>query len=763
MPGTISYSSAPPLGSNPAVNFPSAVSAVFKWPAPYTGKPTLLPNIRCISIHQSEGSDPGSAHFRYTFSTAAFADPSFPTRIEQTIPLSAAGPGVLVNDDRLLVYSQLDDGSVQLLFDGFYVVPQVNVQGNQEQTTFTCPGAMVRQWDTPLPGMILRNADTPATGNADVPTDEPTRFNPEGKPNATGTNNDSFPPGSNNGPFFPVFLGPVFPENKINDVTIRKWTLEMAAYYIIMQGTQPLGGTADTYLQVGDLSYLHNMLRAVVAVSDDAGPINMSDPTTFKYEDLFVHDCDVTGEAWPDALMRVIEPQGYSMRWILSMDSNSLPQWTFKVFRKDDNVNLKTLLLQKAGTKVNPTRLDPGQTTALGIALTRDIHDLANQIYIDAKPKIYECSFVLAPLFKINAGDVGNQTAFVAAQGFDKTAAGLAYRSFGFDECGEGHWSQATSSWVPPGSPGFLDNVLQLSTDKSKVYVVRRRPAINKLVQLDDDGDKIEATLHIASDWNQGAPAVWDGTTGTWQKIWSGEWRLMDYRLGVQLTMDDPNSWDIKSPPTNAGTSLPFTFGSVNIIECLNGPFIKTATPTTATIMVKQFWLMLTCTIQGDIDFNVVAKKRTASPTKFTISRRIDKREQFRQEIVSKFSYFFDSELADPLDADGNWLFRDDKKDAQDVADGYRRYRESGDFSGTATIDHVAVGYSLGDKVYNINGRNISLQTNLGSPSSESPIYPSVVGITWNLGDGDSPQTTELELSDRRHEPPPRRGMRTKE
>jgi hypothetical protein len=754
MPGTISFSSGGPGGSS-NVGFVPASVGVFKWPQPYTGRPTLLPNVRCISITYEEGSSPGSAHFRYVFAPGII-DPSFPSRIEQTIPLSAAGPGILVNDDRVLVYAQLDDGSTQLMFDGWYVVPQVNVDADQEMTTFTCPGAMFRQWDRPLAGAIYRNADQALMGGKDVQTKLPIRFNPEGKRNATSDFSGTDPSE------YQVFLGPIYPEDNINGEDIDRWTLFEAALYIIIQGTTPLVGVADTYLQVGDLSYLKNLLSAVVATSDDAGPINMDDPSTFKYEDIYVHDCDVTGEAWPDALMRIIEPQGYSMRWILSADSNGLPIWTFKVFRKDDNVNLKQLFLQQAGTKLNPTRLDPSQTTALDISLERDVHDLANQIWIDAKPKLYEASFVLAPLFKINPGDVGNQDSFKATAGTNRTAGGLAYRSFGFDECGEGHWSQTAGSWVDSGSPGFLDNVLQPTKATGKQYVVRRRPGLNKLIQLNDEGDKIEATLHIASDWGKGAPAVYDGVTGTWQKIWSGEWRLLDDRLGVQLTMTAPNSWDIGTPP-NSPTNYPFTFGSVNVIECLNGPIIRTATPTTATIMVKQFWLMLTCTIQGDVDFNVVSNKRTSSPTRFIINRRIDKREQFRQEIVSKYSYFFDPDLATDLDADGNWLFRDDEKNAQDIADGYRRYRESGDFSGTVTIDHVSVSYGLGDKITRINGRNISLRTNLGTPSTESPIYPSVVGITFNLGDGDSPQTTVLELSDRRHEPPPRRGMRTKE
>ncbi len=62
-------------------------------------------------------------------------------------------------------------------------------------------------------------------------------------------------------------------------------------------------------------------------------------------------------------------------------------------------------------------------------------------------------------------------------------------------------------------------------------------------------------------------------------------------------------------------------------------------------------------------------------------------------------------------------------------------------------VDYVQIG----DRISQINGRDISLLVNSGIEQGEAPSYPFVVGLTWDFqGDG---QSTTLQLTDRRLEP----------
>ena len=52
--------------------------------------------------------------------------------------------------------------------------------------------------------------------------------------------------------------------------------------------------------------------------------------------------------------------------------------------------------------------------------------------------------------------------------------------------------------------------------------------------------------------------------------------------------------------------------------------------------------------------------------------------------------------------------------------------------------------------LHKINGRDISFQTNVGTGQGESPVFPVVVGLTWDFSG--QRQATILELADRRAE-----------
>ncbi len=64
------------------------------------------------------------------------------------------------------------------------------------------------------------------------------------------------------------------------------------------------------------------------------------------------------------------------------------------------------------------------------------------------------------------------------------------------------------------------------------------------------------------------------------------------------------------------------------------------------------------------------------------------------------------------------------------------------------------MAYEIGDRIDNIEGRDINLRENVPLRSRGRPIYPSIVGISWTFH---GEQATHLTLSDVRPQPPPER------
>ena len=678
----------------------------------------LLPNVRCLQVDQpKEDGDPGSARFRYAFGDP-LGDPDDPQRLEDVFGFDANGQHVVQQDDHLVVRAYREDGYSEILFDGFVLTPQGDLAPPEtESVTFVAIGTPAREFDTPLAGAVVRGADEPDTAGNDVETDLPARFNPDGKPNASPDGADSGE-GTNQ---YPVFLGPFWPSNEINGQTVRMWTLGMAARYIVAQGNPD-----EKYVKVDDLSYLDTVLQAPKGSGDDNGAIDFDDAP--EMEDIECQDIDVTGTAWPMALTRLIGPHGFGWRFVLSDDGDGNPEWGFGVYRKDDNKSVKSLMLQQVGDD-----LDPGNSNVSSLRLSRDTHNLANQIAIDAAPTRYEASFVLAPLFPISPDDAASASAIKNFSATDPSQASQggqndAYRLYGFDECGEGHWvfGSSTSTSIADLSP-----VLNPDDDDPPPFVIKRRPPTNhgKLLTVDANKKPFPARLMISTDYSGESPAVWDGS-GTWQRCYGG-WELARDRLGIRITCSNPNGWNI-TPPSAPGQPIP-----AQIVKGVESQALAGGT---------HFFLMLTCCIDADQDSNIVAKKRAASPTEFTITRRVDARYRFKKWVISQYS-FFNSGTED-VDAEN------DDDDAQAHADAVRRADEAGVFAGNVVIPRLSTAYNIGDKVDEITGRGISLQQNAANESGESPIYPAIVGITWDF---DGRQATILELSDERAQPPPKR------
>jgi hypothetical protein len=94
---------------------------------------------------------------------------------------------------------------------------------------------------------------------------------------------------------------------------------------------------------------------------------------------------------------------------------------------------------------------------------------------------------------------------------------------------------------------------------------------------------------------------------------------------------------------------------------------------------------------------------------------------------------------------------RDDTKAAQTHVDQLRSAHEFPTLAGSATVPFITDYYQIGDRIKIVQGRDASLQINVGIDQGETPSYPWVTAFSWDF-QGDRQQTV-LQLSDRRAEP----------
>ena len=188
-----------------------------------------------------------------------------------------------------------------------------------------------------------------------------------------------------------------------------------------------------------------------------------------------------------------------------------------------------------------------------------DYQAVANSFYIETAPERYEVSVILAPGYQPQAGDgtAANRVQFrkSALDASNATATTRAkYRFYIADECGDGHWSLADGQWLT--TPIDFSSVFQLpngNPDNLPTYVRRYRPGRNTLFSKDLNNKPLQAQLAVSRNYTGAdAPCVWDTVSGTWQQI-DGGWSLMEDRLGIEVTVDDPEAWNIGKPP--AGTT----------------------------------------------------------------------------------------------------------------------------------------------------------------------------------------------------------------
>jgi len=673
------------------------------------GSPTyeLLSNIKVLGIQYRDGPDPGIARFRYVFDPSN--PPTDPVFFQDVLATNSDLPGVVKNDDRLVVFTTNADGSPQALFDGFAQVPELDLSPTAELVTFLAYGVAVRAWDTPVGGALMRNADAPTTV-ADVVTAVETHFNPEGAPNATPQGadaTDSF------GNAYPTFLDPLV--IRARDVR-RPWTLSMAARYLCFQ----LNASQD-FAQNPDGSVLDNLLDSRSPIS--GAIFQPHDPTTYTSRPIIVPDLPATGKAWPAVLHALLEPNGFGMAFQVNTDSNGNPYTTLEVFRRQDGSpsTYKDLYLQAYGSV-----LDPGQTNLGQARLARDISGVANAFTVESGLIRYEASFILAPGFPISPADATDGNALSVYDRNNPNFLNNAdkYRLYVFDETGEGHWDFGSGALVytVPSLAAIFTDLSSPPPSTPPPYVRRRRVPLGELFSVDQAQRPLKAQLSISTNYAGTGPGLWDGT-GTWQVV-TGGFELLKDRLGVWINTTNPNGWSLGA--SRVGGS-PYPAGVVKGVEDQANPG------------ATHFRLRLTCVIEGDQTLSATANRRPSSPTKFTVTRRVDARDRYAKHIKAAQGEFNATASA--------VVVQDDSPEA--LADAYARRLagEAGEVAGSVTIPRFTSAYGIGDKISSIQGRNLSLQTNAGAPSSEAPVYPAIVGITWDF---DGKQHTILHLSDQR-------------
>jgi hypothetical protein len=703
----------------------------------------LFPNIRCHRIDYREGPEPPVARFEYIMDDTLAINFGWPSRFDQLWPIDAQGPYVVNPDDRLVVMAQNPDGTALILFDGFAQVPQVDLAPRAQRVTFTAVGVAAREWDNPVSGRVQRDSDPSGlqdtSGDSDVPVDLPCRFNPADAeigsrggylPNRTPDGADTVRSDGAITLDHPVFMDPGIERSPDPRAY---WSISDAIKFLLAEynGSQ-------TYTGFPDLQTFDALLQVEAPPSGQA-TFNSGDAESSP---LTIRDYDASNKPYPEAIADLLSYAGFVMRWDTGADEDGLPSTQLRIYRRDGAATapIKWVYLDAAGTR----KLDPSRNNVVQLHLARDCNSIVNAWQVETQQRQVEVSVVLAPLFQPAAGDAqsANRKQFFRSSWSATTSATTRrkYRWYGADECGDGHWT-GSGTWAT--TPFDLSAVFPPDDDGTPSYTVRYRPGSQTLVSTDTDGNPLRATLAISFDYQGATGALWDGS-GTWQTI-EGGWRLLQDRLGIEVTAEDPEQWA-------AGKGVSAVGGSGATTAIVPGGDMRGVTwwaspPQGSPTNGVQPVLRLTTVIQDDLRMPISAGKRIASPTRFARWRSVDARDHFQYTTIDPSSANYAEQGGNGTDPA---VVRDDTENAMAHANQLRARYEFPPLAGSITIPYITTYYEVGDRVEQVAGRAVSLTTNIGQDQGESPTYPWVVGVSWSF-EGDR-QNTILQLSDRRAE-----------
>jgi hypothetical protein len=709
---------------------------------------TILPNVRCLRIDYREGPEPPLARFQYFMDDLLESAMGWPSQFEKLWPIDAQGDYVVLTDDRLVVMTQIpssspdQDPQIIFLFDGFAQVPQVDLGVDQQAVTFVAQGVAVRLWDSPITGRTQRDASNAdkTDGSSDVPIQLPCRFNPSDTSvgsqggyigNCVATSDYSEVGNST----YPVFLDPLVLERGDNFTSY--WYVSDALSYLIVTEPSPNDDNGDPYVTYPTLSSLKDLLAC--QAPPDNGLLNSGDATA---TDIQIRDYDASNKSVPDVFAELLRYCGFVMYFFLDTnggdeESDPSPTTSLKIVRKDALATTTPKLLYLAADNSPTLNLASNNTTALHLA--RDCNELVNQWSVETALKQVEVSVLLAPAFQPLSADAlpANIVDYFSSNLTDATSdVRRLYRWWIADECADGHYNVETSSWVP-NTAIDLTPIFPVDKDGNYTYVDRYRPGSQTLISKDAEGKPLKAVLQILPGFSSGDPKLENtDDTENWTTITRG-WRLLDDRLGIEITVENPNEWH-----TGA---IKHTDGSATLTTIRAIDWLANATDQT------DFILRLTTVIDADAripDSDILAKMRKASPTQFARERVADGRDHFQYCAVAPHSIYYTSDGGDGTNL---YVIRDDTAAAKTHAEQLRSAHEFPTLAGSATLPFITDYYQIGDRVKIIQGRNANLQINVGVDQGEAPTYPWVTAFAWDF-QGDKQQTV-IQFSDRRAEP----------
>lgn len=687
----------------------------------------FIPNVFCDRIDRKEGSEPRGAQFRYLLDDTLGIDKNWPGRIEQLWPIDAKSSYAIKADERICVINEDDNGRKTVLFDGYIDVPQADFSGQSEGSQFTAVGVESRLWDRPIAGRHQRDYSDTKNGPA-IRTDLPTRFNPDDKPNCTP---DLWDVDLDSDAHYPLFLDEKCDEAIPDPRTY--WTVPKAVRYLL-----GVFNKDEKYVKNPDLKEIETLLQSrypkdQTDKTDDKnreggsdkggdGSFDPSKPDTYSTGVIVLRDYVAVNKYWPDSLDEILGMHGFGYRFKLSTDKDGFPTTQLVIFRRDAGATgpPKELLVDKPYSAIDTTK-----NNCTSFHLQRDYRSVTNAYSIETALKRVEASFILAPDFSPANGD---EVSTQYLKGNLGGASGITlrkYRWYVLDEAGEGHWSYETSTFVtdPP-------DLVKLFPDdgKDRTYVRRRRKPSHRLNSVDSIGRKLRSHLALSRDYTGKSPDVWDGT-GTWQTI-AGGWDLMEDRVGIMVSIQDPNSWDIGKYTGPNAQEPSSTLRGIS----------SQANPTAEN---KRFFLRLTTTVEADTTIRAVVGARLSSPTKFVRSKRVDANDNYRLDTIVAGSLFNSTKKEIKV--------RDDTSKALDLARQFRSATEMPKVAGSVKIPYLTKAFEIGDRIKGVRGRGLSFAGSVGTADGEAPSYPAVVGISWDFSAGQ--QSTHLQLSDLRAEP----------
>jgi hypothetical protein len=713
---------------------------------------TILPNVRCLRIDYREGPEPPLARFQYLMGDLFQVAVGWPAQFERLWPIDAQGSYVVLTDDRLVVLTQIPpaepdgDPKVIVLFDGFAQVPQADLSGAGQSVTFVAVGVAARLWDSPIKNRVQRDATGTGTtdGSADVEVELPCRFNPAD--NSVGSeggyvgnrvaDTEYTVDGDNK---FPVFLDPLCVErNGGFGFDVGFWTVADALKYLIEVHPSPVDEEDFPYVEYPPFDTLDIVLTTDAPPND--GILNSGDAVS---SDVKIRDYDASNRAVPDVMAELLRYCGFTMAFYIDTDPDGFPETHLRIVRRDGLAKAAPKLLYLAAAGTGTLNLAANNVTELHLA--RDMNDLMNQWTVETALKQYEITVRLAPGFELNTADAANRKPFILSNMTDATGSQRRmYRWWIADECNDGHWNMLTSKWVATKTTNLFASIFP-PKDGLSTYVDRYRPGSNTLISKDAEGKPLKAVLEIfQGGYSEDPELETELDNGQWLTIPHGHgWRLLEDRLGIEITVNDPEEWTTGMNASPDGTHKAI-------------PKVSTVTWTATPTQQTAFELRLTTVVEGDqrIDHDAVtAKARVASPTLFDRERSIDGKDHFQKCLITKSSRYYETQR----DKDGNagdgsnpLVVRDDSAAAKTHAEQLRAAHEFPTLAGSATVPFITDYYQIGDRVKIVRGRNASLQVNVAVDQGEAPTYPWITAFAWDFT-GDQ-QRTVLQFSDRRAE-----------